>query len=84
MMCFIRVSIVVIFLLIIVGTASNIGGCSGRPMRQLFNGFENRLPKEPVPPSGPSQCHNALSPYYQTADKFSSTASKVDDYIGCP
>ncbi|KAK7845385.1 hypothetical protein CFP56_009428 [Quercus suber] len=28
--------------------------------------FEGQLPRGPVPPSGPSPCHNKLSPYNQS------------------
>ncbi|KAI3410260.1 uncharacterized protein J3R85_018864 [Psidium guajava] len=35
--------------------------------------WESRLPRGPVPPSGPSKCHNKLSPLTFTAD-----------YVHCP
>ncbi|KAI4313800.1 hypothetical protein L6164_026751 [Bauhinia variegata] len=51
-----------------------------------FKGFkmtlESQLPKGPVPPSGPSLCHNKLSPYKY--EHKGSSASFPDDYIICP
>ncbi|PON78737.1 Transmembrane protein [Parasponia andersonii] len=40
--------------------------------------MESMLPRGPVPPSGPSPCHNKFSPLSHTQIPF------PDDYIGCP
>uniref|UniRef100_A0A2C9UGF2 Uncharacterized protein n=1 Tax=Manihot esculenta TaxID=3983 RepID=A0A2C9UGF2_MANES len=47
-----------------------------RPLKVAELGFllDNRLPRGPVPPSGPSPCHN----------KFSQSHTDTTDYIICP
>ncbi|PWA39821.1 hypothetical protein CTI12_AA568450 [Artemisia annua] len=41
--------------------------------------WNSRLPRGPVPPSGPSPCHNMLGPYRQ-----SQVVSPQDQTIICP
>lgn len=70
-----------IFVLVLLGMAS-VGSCS-RPLKNLKEMEVKRLtgaklPRGPVPPSGPSVCHNKLSPTKNT--QFFHT----DDYIICP
>ncbi|KAI6686091.1 hypothetical protein NL676_032004 [Syzygium grande] len=40
--------------------------------------WESKLMRGPVAPSGPSKCHNKLSPFHDSS--FSFTA----DYVNCP
>lgn len=40
--------------------------------------LKHRLPRGPVPPSGPSLCHNALDPYKQ------SEIASTEDQSYCP
>uniref|UniRef100_A0A2P2IYZ1 Uncharacterized protein n=1 Tax=Rhizophora mucronata TaxID=61149 RepID=A0A2P2IYZ1_RHIMU len=67
-----------IFWVLILAMAS-VGRCS-RPMKGASFDYllENRLPRGPVPPSGPSHCHNKLGPYKH------SQLSYVNDYAVCP
>lgn len=48
-------------------------------VRDFKSLFENQLPKGPVPPSAPSQCHNKLSPFKDNKVSFPD-----DYYIACP
>ncbi|OMO88080.1 hypothetical protein COLO4_20476 [Corchorus olitorius] len=58
----------------------------GRCIRQINKGvtknfgdmFEPQLPRGPVPPSGPSPCHNKLGPYSHREFWY------PDDYVNCP
>lgn len=50
-----------------------------RDLRDYKSLFESRLPKGPVPPSGPSLCHNKFSPYKHNKDSL-----QDDYYIICP
>ncbi|KAH1233194.1 hypothetical protein GmHk_09G025694 [Glycine max] len=65
-------SCLILFVLVLLG-ASSTGECT-RDLRDFESLFGSQLPKGPVPPSGPSSCHNKLSPY-----KYSK-ASFPDDY----
>ncbi|KAH6765328.1 hypothetical protein C2S51_016577 [Perilla frutescens var. frutescens] len=52
-------------ILFVVLAAMAVMGESSRVMkssRVFENLLENRLPRGPVPPSGPSRCHNKLDP----------------------
>ncbi|PIN09514.1 hypothetical protein CDL12_17904 [Handroanthus impetiginosus] len=58
-------------------------GESTRMMRDraiLGSLLENRLPRGPVPPSGPSPCHNRLDPFKE--GKFYSLPPGND--VTCP
>ncbi|KAI5394432.1 hypothetical protein KIW84_061201 [Lathyrus oleraceus] len=48
-------------------------------IRDFKSLFESRLPKGPVPPSAPSQCHNKVSPFEDDKVSFPD-----DYYIDCP
>ncbi|EEF36351.1 conserved hypothetical protein [Ricinus communis] len=54
------------------------GGCA-RPIKSVAAEyaylFENQLPRGPVPPSGPSKCHNKYSQIH---------GLDTMDYIICP
>ncbi|KAL6350791.1 hypothetical protein AAG906_031377 [Vitis piasezkii] len=69
--------VTVLFLLL--STMAWMGWCS-RPMRGEDHQYllQNRLPRGPVPPSGPSPCHHKFSPVSQSG------ASYTDDSIVCP
>ncbi|KDP38044.1 hypothetical protein JCGZ_04687 [Jatropha curcas] len=64
-----RFVFVVLVLVLVMATI----GASSRPIKGLEFSylFENRFPRGPVPPSGPSPCHN----------KFILNTS---DYVMCP
>nr|QRG29088.1 IDL3 [Rosa x burboniana] len=69
-----------IFVLLLLGMAS-VGSCS-RPLKNLKEMeikslMEAKLPRGPVPPSGPSRCHNKLSP-------TKNTQLFTQDYVICP
>ncbi|XVF85345.1 hypothetical protein PTKIN_Ptkin17bG0110200 [Pterospermum kingtungense] len=81
--CFKFLRLFVVLCLVLLGKAS-VGGCI-RPMNKdastsfgqyLWN--IQQLPRGPVPPSGPSPCHNKLDPYTQSQFSFS------NDYVMCP
>ncbi|KAK7407652.1 hypothetical protein VNO78_09633 [Psophocarpus tetragonolobus] len=63
--------------LVLLGFSSS-GECL-RDLRDFKSLFESQLPKGPVPPSGPSQCHHKLSPY-----KYNKASFPDDYYIICP
>lgn len=48
-------------------------------IRDFKSLFESQLPKGPVPPSAPSQCHNQVSPFKDNKVSFPD-----DYYIDCP
>jgi hypothetical protein len=48
-------------------------------IRDFKSLFENQLPKGPVPPSAPSECHNKLNPFRDNKVSFPD-----DYYIRCP
>ncbi|XVF02832.1 hypothetical protein REPUB_Repub04eG0208200 [Reevesia pubescens] len=71
--------VVLVFLLLL--AKASIGGCI-RPINKGTNNFghlfNTQLPRGPVPPSGPSPCHNKLDPYHHQK------VSYPNDYIICP
>ncbi|KAK7308728.1 hypothetical protein VNO77_42354 [Canavalia gladiata] len=79
MPCFGRSGLVlfVVVVLVLLGMVST-GECI-RDLRDFKSLFESQLPKGAVPPSGPSQCHNKLSPY-----KHNKVSFPDDYYIICP
>lgn len=76
MPCFGR-SCLILFLVVLLGFSSR-SECM-RDLRDFKSLFESQLPKGPVPPSGPSQCHNKLSPY-----KYNKASLPDDYYTICP
>ncbi|XAR52499.1 hypothetical protein NMG60_11020617 [Bertholletia excelsa] len=63
-----KVAMSILVLIIMLATLATRGGCT-RPVREkgwAERMFKSRLPRGPVPPSGPSPCHNRLSPYRQS------------------
>ena len=70
--------LVLVWMVVSMGTAARVG-CSRAWMmdtKELEYALEGRLPKGPVPPSGPSPCHNMKQDQQQLAH--------IDDYIMCP
>lgn len=59
-------------ILVIFLTAMAVTGESTRLVKNdVFNNLlENRLPRGPVPPSGPSFCHNKIDPSSYNGAKF--------------
>ncbi|KAG6715245.1 hypothetical protein I3842_05G241300 [Carya illinoinensis] len=71
----------VVFLLFFLLLATALKGqCirSPKETRWFKSRFQSQLPRGPVPPSGPSPCHNKLSPFKHTDSSF------PNDYIICP
>ncbi|XVE74715.1 hypothetical protein DITRI_Ditri12bG0039700 [Diplodiscus trichospermus] len=70
---------VVVFLLLM--AEASIGGCI-RPInkgtKNFGHLFNTQLPRGPVPPSGPSPCHDKLDPY--SHQRF----SYPHHYVICP
>lgn len=64
----------VVTLLLLLGIVSRV-----ECVRDFKSLFESQLPKGPVPPSGPSLCHNKLGPFKDNKVSFPD-----DYYIGCP
>ncbi|GMN38732.1 hypothetical protein TIFTF001_007963 [Ficus carica] len=62
--------------------AASVVSC-GRAMKGAERDYkslmESMLPRGPVPPSGPSLCHNKLSPY-----RYKQLSFPEDYYIICP
>jgi len=71
-------SLFLVAVLVLMG-ASSRGECM-RDLRDFKSTFESQLAKGPVPPSGPSQCHNNLSPYKDNKSSF----QDEDYYVVCP
>ncbi|KAK8655631.1 hypothetical protein V6N13_108205 [Hibiscus sabdariffa] len=78
--CFKCSRLVVVVLLLLLSRAS-VGGCV-RPISKGTTSFghlfNTQLPRGPVPPSGPSPCHEKLGPYNQRQFSYS------HDFIMCP
>ncbi|GMJ13320.1 hypothetical protein like AT2G01379 [Hibiscus trionum] len=78
--CFKCSRLVVVVLLLLLSRAS-VGGCV-RPISKgttsLGHLYNTQLPRGPVPPSGPSPCHEKLGPYNQRQISY------PDDFIICP
>ncbi|EXC06049.1 hypothetical protein L484_009960 [Morus notabilis] len=72
---FVRIVIPVVVLVL---ATAVLGASCGRAMRDRdYNSLmEGMLPRGPVPPSGPSLCHNRLTPFRQK--------QLEDYYIICP
>lgn len=69
----------VVFLFLVLLAMASMGDCIRELKEWDFKStFEGQLPRGPVPPSGPSPCHNKLSPYNQ------SEFSLPNDYVICP
>ncbi|KAK7273811.1 hypothetical protein RIF29_14874 [Crotalaria pallida] len=64
-------------LIVLLGMVSTTEGI--RDLKDFKSLFGSQLPKGPVPPSGPSLCHNKLSPYRDSKVSFPN-----DYYIICP
>nr|CAN72017.1 hypothetical protein VITISV_030157 [Vitis vinifera] len=56
-----------------------MGWCS-RPMRGEDHQYllQNRLPRGPVPPSGPSPCHHKFSPVSQSGASYTDDSIKFE------
>ncbi|KAL6295174.1 hypothetical protein ACE6H2_003316 [Prunus campanulata] len=69
---------VILLVLLLVGMAS-MGNCS-RVLKEVEfkRSIQGMLPRGPVPPSGPSPCHNKLSPNRHTEQSYQ------EDYVICP
>ncbi|KAK4608672.1 hypothetical protein RGQ29_002184 [Quercus rubra] len=68
-----------VFLFLVLLAMASMGDCIRELKEWDFKStFEGRLPRGPVPPSGPSPCHNKLSPDNQ------SEYSLPNDYVICP
>ncbi|KAI8022246.1 hypothetical protein LOK49_LG03G00918 [Camellia lanceoleosa] len=65
---------------IMVSSLASRGECARaiKESRDLKSLYENEFPREPVPPSGPSPCHNSLGPYQHNQ------LSNPQSYIICP
>ncbi|XLU76383.1 hypothetical protein S245_035436 [Arachis hypogaea] len=75
-----RFGLVVLVVVVVMGMISR--GESIRDLRNFKYTFESQLPKGPVPPSGPSACHNKLGPYKYNNVEAASFPN--DYYIICP
>ncbi|XAR72259.1 hypothetical protein NMG60_11018840 [Bertholletia excelsa] len=66
-----------ILLIVVVAAAMAPKGWCGRAMKgdDFKKLFEDKLPRGPVPPSGPSVCHNKLDPYRQSQFSFSQASA---------
>ncbi|GKV42905.1 hypothetical protein SLEP1_g50264 [Rubroshorea leprosula] len=76
---------VLLLLFLLLLAKASVGGCI-RPMvkvRNLQFKFEEELPRAPVPPSGPSACHNTLGPYNEPP-QFWQPDDDDDDDTSCP
>ncbi|KAE8716630.1 Detected protein of unknown function [Hibiscus syriacus] len=66
--CFEYCSRLVVFVLLLLALRASVGGCI-RPINEgstsLGHLYSAQLPRGPVPPSGPSPCHEKLGPYDQ-------------------
>ncbi|KAL7586987.1 hypothetical protein Lser_V15G37216 [Lactuca serriola] len=72
--------IVVMLIVLLVIRTSGARVAKGDKVLSSNEGLWNsRLPRGPVPPSGPSPCHNMLGPYKQ-----SQVVSPQDQIIICP
>ncbi|KAJ7954216.1 Transmembrane protein [Quillaja saponaria] len=72
--CVRRLLVVALVLAAMVSTGECIRGT-----REFFKGtLDSQLPRGPVPPSGPSLCHNKLSPFDRKELSF------TNDYSMCP
>ncbi|KAL4281673.1 hypothetical protein GQ457_03G009710 [Hibiscus cannabinus] len=79
-----RLVVVVVVLLLLLSRAS-VGGCV-RPISKgtrtsLGHLFNAQLPRGPVPPSGPSPCHEKLSPYNQRQFSYSHDFITLEEKI---
>lgn len=74
------VAMKVVLLLVILVTANMASGGESTRIKKYDALLENQLPRGPVPPSGPSPCHNKLDPFKES--KFYYTPDP--DYIICP
>ncbi|WRX16571.1 hypothetical protein QQP08_009058 [Theobroma cacao] len=78
--CFECLRLVIVLFLLLLAKAS-MGGCI-RPInkgtKSFGHLFDTQLPRGPVPPSGPSPCHNKLDPYDYRKVSYS------NGYIICP
>ncbi|KAE8022834.1 hypothetical protein FH972_008603 [Carpinus fangiana] len=71
-----RFALLVFFLFL--ATASMVQCIRAMSKRNFKSMFEGQLPRGLVPPSGPSPCHNKLSPFNYSEFSF------PNDYIICP
>jgi hypothetical protein len=63
---------------LLLATASMVQCIRAMNNKNFKSAFEGQLPRGPVPPSGPSPCHNKLGPLNY------SDSSLPNDYIICP
>ncbi|PON98184.1 Transmembrane protein [Trema orientale] len=78
----IQIHVVVVLVVLALAILGSRVRCRRVPWKEMRDQkkslMESMLPRGPVPPSGPSPCHNKLSPLSHTQLSF------PDDYIGCP
>ncbi|KAL8241858.1 hypothetical protein R6Q59_012160 [Mikania micrantha] len=75
----ILVSVTAIMLLLETGSSEARVSKGDLPIFGSDGSLNSRLPRGPVPPSGPSLCHNSLQPYSR-----SQYVSPQDETILCP